>query len=165
MLTLFGSNGSHSIHYGRPTQQHSNTATKQVNIMSNTYIEIADTFSGWINIDTATDWSKVIDEIAKQLELHPDYLVSLQQSASWTRIESKIAFIECFGEWSAEGFEKAYQGEYSSDIALAEDIFDSCGYADEIPKHLLSYFDMKAFARDLMDDYTSHNGHYFYRDW
>jgi len=54
-----------------------------------------------------------------------------------------------------EGFQDAYCGEYDSERAYAEELFDEC-YAHEIPETLRCYIDYEAFARDLfMGDYFS----------
>lgn len=56
---------------------------------------------------------------------------------------------------------EAYVGEYESDEAMAEEYVESTGMLSEMPESLRSYFDMKAFARDLMYDHFEYNGHYF----
>jgi antirestriction protein len=47
-----------------------------------------------------------------------------------------------------ESFEDAYCGEWDSEKAYAEDLFDEC-YAHDIPENLRFYMDYEAFARDL----------------
>ena len=49
---------------------------------------------------------------------------------------------------TAEGFEEAYCGEWESEVAYAEELFDEL-YAHEIPELLRCYVDCEAFARDL----------------
>jgi antirestriction protein len=62
--------------------------------------------------------------------------------------------------------EEAYAGIASSDVEFAEELADSIGLLDEVPDNLKMYFDMAAFARDLMiNDYHEHNGHYFHNNW
>ncbi len=52
-----------------------------------------------------------------------------------------------------EGFEEAYNGEWDSEKAFAEDL---AGATMEIPKHLECYIDYEKFARDLfISDYFS----------
>lgn len=49
---------------------------------------------------------------------------------------------------TAESFEEAYCGQWESEVAHAEELFDEV-YAHEIPEHLRCYIDYEAFARDL----------------
>ena len=55
----------------------------------------------------------------------------------------------------------AYVGEYESDQAMAEEYVESTGLLSDIPESIARYFDMEAFARDLMYDHFESNGHYF----
>jgi antirestriction protein len=48
----------------------------------------------------------------------------------------------------SEGFEEAYCGEWETEEAYAEGLFDEL-YAHEIPEHLRCYVDYEAFSRDL----------------
>ena len=56
---------------------------------------------------------------------------------------------------TAEGFEEAYAGEWESEEAYGEELFDEL-YAHEIPENLRCYIDYEAFARDLFinDNYS-----------
>ncbi|MHC4398936.1 MAG: antirestriction protein ArdA [Planctomycetota bacterium] len=49
---------------------------------------------------------------------------------------------------SAEGFQEAYCGEWDSEEAYAEELFDEL-YAHDIPENLRFYIDYEKFARDL----------------
>jgi antirestriction protein len=49
---------------------------------------------------------------------------------------------------TAEGFQEAYGGQWESEIAYAEDLFDEL-YAYDIPENLRCYVDYEAFSRDL----------------
>jgi antirestriction protein len=49
---------------------------------------------------------------------------------------------------TGEGFEEAYCGQWDSEIAYAEELFDEL-YAHDIPEHLRHYIDYEAFSRDL----------------
>jgi len=49
---------------------------------------------------------------------------------------------------TAEGFEEAYCGQWESEVAYAEELFDEL-YASEIPENLRCYVDYEAFSRDL----------------
>jgi len=46
------------------------------------------------------------------------------------------------------GFEEAYCGQWESEVAYAEELFDEL-YAHEIPENLRCYVDYEAFSRDL----------------
>jgi len=58
-----------------------------------------------------------------------------------------------------EGFEEAYCGEYDSEEAYAEEVFDEL-YLHDVPDHIQNYIDYAAFARDLFmgDNYSVENG-------
>ena len=69
------------------------------------------------------------------------------------------------GDYVAEGrgdlpslpdFEERYAGEWDTFEDYAAELFDDCGYGAEMPEHLAAYFDMRAWARDLAHDYTTH---------
>jgi antirestriction protein len=49
---------------------------------------------------------------------------------------------------TAEGFQDSFCGEWDSEEAYAEDLFDQL-YLHDIPEHLRHYVDYAAFARDL----------------
>ena len=71
------------------------------------------------------------------------------------------AYFENCGVSDLSDVEEAYQGEYSDDEAFAEEYLESTGMLQEIPESLRYYFDTAAFARDMMMDYFSNDGHYF----
>ena len=61
---------------------------------------------------------------------------------------------------------ETYAGTARSDVEFAEELADSIGLLDDVPDNLKGYFDMSAFARDLMiSDCNEHNGHYFHNNW
>lgn len=64
-----------------------------------------------------------------------------------------------------EHIDDAYQGTANSDEEFAERYCEEAGVLSEVPDHLLSYFDMSAFSRDLMMDFIEENGHYFSANW
>jgi len=71
------------------------------------------------------------------------------------------AYLECFGyDGTVEDAMDAYQGQYESDIDFTMELLESCG---DIPKDFPSYIhiDWEGTARDIMMDYSSHNGFYF----
>ena len=55
---------------------------------------------------------------------------------------------------------EAYNGEYASDIDFTMDLLEGIG---AIPKDFPTYIyiDWEGTARDIMLDYSEHNGHYF----
>lgn len=55
---------------------------------------------------------------------------------------------------------EAYQGEYSSDEDFVQELLESTG---DMPKDLPAYIhiDWEWTAKDIMMDYSEHNGHYF----
>ena len=69
-------------------------------------------------------------------------------------------FMNC-GVSDLSDVEDAYQGEYSDDEAFADEYLESTGMLSEIPESLRYYFDTEKFARDMMMDYFSNDGHYF----
>jgi hypothetical protein len=76
--------------------------------------------------------------------------------------EAAAAYIGWAGSWSRSGFEDAYNGEWDSEQAFAENLFDEC-YLHEVPDFAKNYIDYEKFARDLFrgGDYTYENGYVF----
>lgn len=73
------------------------------------------------------------------------------------------AYVEDRGHWNEDDFRDSFCGEYDSEVAYAEELFDEC-YAHEIPENMRYYIDYKKFARDLfMTDYYFHHGYVFRR--
>ena len=60
------------------------------------------------------------------------------------------AYVDSVGAHYAtpEGFQETYRGEWDSEEAYAEELFEEL-YAHEIPEHLQCYIDYEAFARDI----------------
>lgn len=139
----------------------------------------------WVDLDSVQGWDDVaeklteagfseIDEIlcadAEDLALHflsrydsfdlAGY-IECRDSCSWATEEAKAAFIECFGNWDSSAFEDTYSGEWESDSALAEDFIESTGMLADVPETLQRYFNIEAFTRDLMMDYSASSGYYF----
>jgi antirestriction protein len=59
----------------------------------------------------------------------------------------------------------AYQGEYDSDIAFAQQCAEECGAITHNEKWPLNCIDWESAAYDLMFDFTQSNGHYFSNNW
>jgi antirestriction protein len=74
------------------------------------------------------------------------------------------AYVEYYGDWNEEEFCERYAGEWSNDVAFAENLAEESGMFEAVPAHLRYYIDMEAWARDLMlCDYTEVDGFYFRR--
>lgn len=58
--------------------------------------------------------------------------------------------------------EDRFRGEWESDEDFAWNYIDETGMLDNIPEQYVGYFDVKAFARDLMMDFVEVNGYYFF---
>lgn len=76
--------------------------------------------------------------------------------------EAAAAYLDNVGSWDQGSFEDVYCGEYDSEEAYAEELFDKC-YLQEIPENLRYYIDYEKFARDLFrgGDYFFANGYVF----
>ena len=67
-------------------------------------------------------------------------------------------------DFDMERFSEAYQGHFSSEEDFAEHIVDECYDIEKCMGSLSSYFDYKAFARDLfISDYEMGNNNYVFR--
>ncbi len=49
----------------------------------------------------------------------------------------------------ADSFEEAFQGEYDSETAYAEELIEDSGTLANVPDYIARYFDYEAYARDL----------------
>lgn len=59
------------------------------------------------------------------------------------------------GDWDVSNFEDHYHGEWDSEVAYAEDLFDEC-YLRDVPESVRGYIDYEKWARDLfLSDYFS----------
>ena len=71
--------------------------------------------------------------------------------------EAFAKYVEHIGddETSEEDFLDHYEGEWESEVAYAEHIFDEC-WMENVPENIQSYINYAAFSNDLfMDDYFS----------
>ena len=89
-------------------------------------------------------------EVIEAFEEHDEYAVR--------------AYIECFGQWDADGFRDNYRGEFASWREMAEELLDETGQLDDCPPLLTSYFDYDRYAHDLRlsGDFVEHDGHFFW---
>ena len=66
-----------------------------------------------------------------------------------------------------ESFQEAFCGEYETERAYAEELFDEL-YLHEVPEHVQNYIDYEAFARDIFmgDNYSvdKSGGVYIFRN-
>lgn len=73
--------------------------------------------------------------------------------------EVVVAALECGVD--ATSIDEAYQGSFSSDEKFAEDMADQLGSVDKNATWPMNCIDWEHAARELMMDYSDHNGHYF----
>ena len=71
--------------------------------------------------------------------------------------EAFAAYADNVGIYHAteEDFQKAYCGQYDSELAYAKELFDEC-HLHWVPKYLQDYIDYNAFAHDVFmgDNYS-----------
>lgn len=78
--------------------------------------------------------------------------------------EAYEEFVDAFSEDSIDKFKERFMGKWDSEEAFAEHIIDECYDLIGIMGHLASYFDYKAYARDLfIEDYYFTEGYVFRR--
>lgn len=148
-----------------------------------------DLTSEWVDI---TDFTSKEDFYAYCAELHedeadPEFMFQDYEeipdcfiSESWVSdllweipdhidMEAFTAFIDLYGptldDEIFDHFEESYQGEFESEMAYAEYIFDEL-YAHSIPENMRYYIDYEKFARDLfIDGYSFSDGYVFSDNW
>lgn len=78
--------------------------------------------------------------------------------------EAYEAYLDATGDANVEHFRERYMGKWDSEEDFAEHIVSECYDLDKIMGSLASYFDYKAFARDLfIDDYYFDGTYVFHR--
>ena len=132
-----------------------------------------------------TEWLEELTEELDDGELREEFIVADYENipaslmSQWDIDSDYGDWLEACGEHGADVVEaamevgvpvdkidEAYAGTASNDVEFAEEFADSIGLLDEVPDNLKMYFNMEAFARDLMmSDYNEHNGHYFNTNW
>jgi len=60
-----------------------------------------------------------------------------------------------------DSMRECYIGEFSTDEDMAQEFIDGTGLLDGVPDYLSRYFDLTAYARDMMFDIFESGGHYF----
>ena len=61
-----------------------------------------------------------------------------------------------------KAIEERYRGEYDSVKYFVEEYVEENGVLDDMPDHLIEFFDMEAYGERLMDEYTEFDNHFFY---
>lgn len=154
------------------------------------YIDGIPTKGLWVDLDDVAEWSQIeeklldlfpsaqIDEIlcadVEGLAKHfyasqcdgfdmESWATYLEDKEAYPDLDDAVisAYFENCGVSDLSDVEESYQGEYSSDEDFAEEYIDSTGMLSEVPENLRWYFDTEKFARDMMMDYFSNDGHYF----
>jgi len=74
-------------------------------------------------------------------------------------IEIIEAALKCDIQWS--DIEEAYNGEYSSNEDFAREMAEQLGAIDKNAQWPQNCIDWEYAAKELMYDYSEHNGHYF----
>jgi antirestriction protein len=64
-------------------------------------------------------------------------------------------------DFDLDSMRECYIGEYSSDEDMAQEYIDNTGLLSDVPDYLSRYFDIQAYARDMMFDMFEADGHYF----
>ena len=91
--------------------------------------------SEWEDVDRVAELGALIDEHGEAFAAYADH-VGVDYATE-------------------ESFQDAYCGEWDSEQAYAENLFDEL-YAHDVPEHIAPYIDYEAFARDLFinDNYS-----------
>jgi antirestriction protein len=143
----------------------------------------------WIDLDDMSD-ADTFDETIRELhkdEVDPEFMFQDYEGFpsefySESGLDSRIweylalddnereivdAFLDCFGDTQNvfEDAQNAYYGKYDKDTDFAWELLETTGDYASIPTHLQGYFDIEAYARDLMYDFSSSNDHYFTTNW
>lgn len=104
-------------------------------------------------------------ELFEKYDINPDNWDPEAQDTIAENLEEHGQAYADYLDWlgDPDDFEDHYQGWWSSEEAFAENLLDDLGELDHIPRHLRSYFDMEAYARDLFisDYHMTSNGYVF----
>lgn len=106
-----------------------------------------------IQIDV-TDWQEIPKEY-QDLDEVWDYVTACNKH------EKEIVDAAIYCGVSLDDIDEAYQGEYSSDEKFARDVADQLGAIDKNTTWPNNCIDWEYAAKELMYDYTEHDGHYF----
>jgi antirestriction protein len=64
-------------------------------------------------------------------------------------------------EFQLDEMRECYIGEFSTDEDMAQEYIESTGLLADVPDYLSRYFDIAAYARDMMHEIFEADGHYF----
>ena len=111
------------------------------------------------------DWVNIPDELISESELSPAIFELEKWEVApflvWVREYSDRKYLNCNLKNFLETFRDQFCGEWKSERAYAEQLFDEL-YLHDIPSYARSYINYEAFARDLfMYDYDYIEGYVF----
>ncbi len=106
------------------------------------------------------DYEDVPSQLVSEWSID-DSFFELQEAATKSHLSLEVFNAGVELGLALEDIEDKYQGQHKSDEAYAEKLCDDCGLLDSIPENLQRYFDMEAYARDLMFETYKQDGHYF----
>jgi len=112
-----------------------------------------------------TDWDTTPDAYANLFASETDYNIfawaqHVEDAGSYgDNPDVILAAFEC--GINADDIEEAYQGSYKDDEDFAQEMADQLGAIDKNAQWPMTCIDWERAARELMYDYSEHNGHYF----
>jgi len=109
------------------------------------------------------DWEDIPDAFIGESHIDEEFWDYMNHPAEE---EAKAAYCACFGDWSTDGFNERYRGEFRSWEDMAKDYIEESGMLDQLPDDLRYYFDYEAYARDmrLNGEICEDNLHFFWRN-
>lgn len=144
-----------------------------------------DPYNDCTDMDGLRDYAieNVTDDFDVEEEDEPDFStikVSIEDydevPDKWANEEDVWEFAEAFAECeqelevvesalecgvSAKDIDEAYQGSYKNDEDFAQETAESLGAVDKDATWPRNCIDWEYAAKELMYDYSEHNGHYF----
>ena len=76
-------------------------------------------------------------------------------------VDAYLKNMGTYGGVNISDIEDAYSGEFDSWEDFAIEMVDACGYLDQMPESIRSYFDYEKFGHDLSFDYFEMDGYFF----
>lgn len=103
-----------------------------------------------------TDYDEVPDKWANEDDVW-DF------AAAFAECDQEVDVVEAALECgvSPSDIDEAYSGSFSDDEEFAEDTAEQLGAIDKDAKWPMNCIDWEYAAKELMYDYSEHNGHYF----
>ena len=105
---------------------------------------------------TITDYDEVPDKYANENDVW-DFAETFAECDQ--ELEVVEAALEC--GVNPSDIDEAYQGSYKDDEDFAQEMADSLGAVDKNASWPMNCIDWEYAAKELMYDYSEHNGHYF----